>query len=52
VLGQGVGRDEDVAQRRGRFRDIKYKSGDQLGSALDWNRFRRPFSLRIESAAI
>jgi hypothetical protein len=37
----GVGVDEYIDQKHGRFREIKAAGG--LGGALNWNRFRRPF---------
>ena len=40
-VGEDVGCDEYIDQRHGRFREIKAASGRR--SALNWNRFRRPF---------
>ena len=41
MLGDGVGRDEYIDQKHGRFREIK--AAGCRASALNWNRFRRPF---------
>jgi hypothetical protein len=41
MLGDSVGRDEYIDQKHGRFRKIKAAGGRE--SALNWNRFWRPF---------